>query len=189
MGLFKTFSVTFEFQRPSVAGTRHFDTNGTPTQSPKSFTSTRDFNHPSLRHRTSTIRHFDTELRSSVTSRRIFVHVTNCWKDVSKWRMIEVTCRSHGWLKWRVEVKDFGTWVGVAFFLNHGYSPGAEILQNICFNYKKSRYGYLSIYAQKTQVCPNNFCNQRPEVIIKHLGIRSKFLTSPKSSKGHLRSP
>ena len=52
---------------------------------------------------------------------------------------------------------------------------------------KKSRYGYLSIYAQKTQVCPNNFCNQRPEVIIKHLGIRGKFLTSPKSSKGHLR--
>ena len=189
MGLFKRFSVTFEFQRPSVAGTRHFDTNGTPTQSPKSFTSTRDFNHPSLRHRTSTIRHFDTELRSSVTSTRIFVDVTNCWKDVSKWRMIEVTCRSHGWLKWRVEVKDFGTWVGVAFFWITGTPLELKYCKIFVSIIKKSRYGYLSIYAQKTQVCPNNFCNQRPEVIIKHLGIRSKFLTSPKSSKGHLRSP
>lgn len=157
MGLFKRFSVTFEFQRPSVAGTRHFDTNGTPAQSPKSFTSTRDFNHPSLRHRTSTIRHFDTELRSSVTSTRIFVDVTNCWKDVSKWRMIEVTCRSHGWLKWRVEVKNFGTWVGVAFFSNHGYSPGAEILQNICFNYKKITVWLFINLCTKDSSLPEQF--------------------------------
>ena len=96
MGLFKTFSVTFEFQRPSVAGTRHFDTNGTPTQSPKSFTSTRDFNHPSLRYVISTIRHFDKKTPKTDGF-------------LSLWRIVEMTGQSDEWSKSGVVVTDGGS--------------------------------------------------------------------------------
>ena len=85
---------------------------------------------PTLRHVTWTISAYDTWLRSFVTLTRhfdnssqrqksvsfgsFFVEVTDCRNDVSKWRMVEVTCRSDRWLKSRVEVKDFGAWEGVA---------------------------------------------------------------------------
>ena len=150
--MFKDFQSTFwisktscsgdpiRYKRYSLSGLKilHFDTWLQPCVS-----ETRDVDHPSLRYVVSTIHH-------SV--------VTNCLNDVSKWRMIKVTCRCHGWLKWSVEVDDFIAWVGLTFVSNQGYSPGAEILQDICFDYKKSRYGcFLSIYLQNTQVCLKTF--------------------------------
>ena len=81
---------------------------------------------PSLRHFTSTIRDYDTWLRSFVTLARhfdnssqrqnssLFVGVTDCRHDVPKWRTVEVMCQNGRWLKSRVEVKDFGAWKGVA---------------------------------------------------------------------------
>ena len=112
-----------------------FDTKATPTQAPKSFTSTRDFNHPSLGHVTSIIRHFDTSFRQFVTTTKIrqfldfFVKVTDCRNDVSKWRMVEVTCLRDAWLKSRVEVKDFGDWAGVPF-VSKWRVPATEGLWN-----------------------------------------------------------
>ena len=110
---------------------------------------------------TSTIRHFDTSFRQSITPTRnpknwrIFALVTNCRNDVSKWRMIEVTCPSDGWLKSRVEVKDFGAWVGVAFVSNDGYSPGAEIFMSII---KKLRHGCFFAYlCSKDSSLPEHF--------------------------------
>ena len=152
-------SQLFEFQRP-VAGSRHFDTSATPSQVPKSHfpTSTHDLYHPSNRTVTSTNYHFDNpSLRQKKNKKkwRIFVVVTNCRNDVSKWRMIEVTCPSDGWLKSRVEVKDFGAWVGVAFVSNDGYSPGAEIFMSII---KKLRHGCFFAYlCSKDSSLPEHF--------------------------------
>ena len=80
-----------------------FDTKATPTQAPKSFTSTLHFNHSWLRQVTSIIRHFDPSFRQFVTTTKIrqFLGVF-----LSKWRIVEMTYRSDGWSKSRVEVTD-----------------------------------------------------------------------------------
>ena len=107
-----------------------FDTKATPTQAPKSFTSTLHFNHSWLRQVTSIIRHFDPSFRQFVATAKVcqflgfFVGVTDCRNDVSKWRMVDVTCRSDRWLKSRVEVKDFGAWEGVALVSKWRFPTG-----------------------------------------------------------------
>ena len=48
--------------------------------------------------------------------------------------------------------------MGPTFVSNQGYSPGAEILQDICFDYKKSRYGCFFInLSTKYSSLPENF--------------------------------
>ena len=89
-----------------------FDTEATPTQAPKSFTSTLHFNHSWLRQVTSIIRHFDPSFWQFVTTTKIRqfweffcrsdglskwrIEVTDGRSHVSKWPMVEVTCRSEG---------------------------------------------------------------------------------------------
>ena len=102
----KIFSQLFGFQRPSVAGNRHFDTSATPSQAQKL----------SLRHVTSTIGHFDTWLRPSVTSIRHFDNPSLRQKkpqeltdfcrfdELSKWRVKVTNDRSHVSLSLMVEV-------------------------------------------------------------------------------------
>ena len=58
-----------------------------------------------------------------------------------------MTCRSEGF--WDLS--------GSGLFLNHGYSPGAEILQNICFNYKKITVWLFINLCTKDSSLPENF--------------------------------
>ena len=80
---------------------------------------------PWLRHVTSTISDYDTWLRSFVTLTRHFDNSSQRQKSVSfwvfcrmdglsKWRIEVTDGRSDWWLKSHVEVKDFGSWEGVA---------------------------------------------------------------------------
>ena len=98
----------------------HFGTSLQP-----SVTTTHDFDHMSLWPVISTIRHNDKN--PSVFG--FFVGVTACRNDVLKWRMVEVTCRSDWWLKSHVEVKDFGSWEGVAL-VSKWRLPATEGLWN-----------------------------------------------------------
>ena len=151
--MFKDFQSTFWISKTSCSGHPSLRYKRYSLSGPKilHLSPTRDFNHASLKHVTSTIRHFDTSFQQSITL---------------LWRIVEMTCQSDEWSKsrvvvtdgWSVGVEDFRAWVGPTFVSNQGYSPGAEILQDICFDYKKSRYGcFLSIYLQNTQVCLKNF--------------------------------
>ena len=98
--------------------------------------------HPSFRH-TLVIRHkgdpfqaqkaFDTSFRPSVTSTKIrhfFGFLTDCRNDVSKWRMVEVKCRSDGF--WGL--KRSGPCVEVTGGRFRGFCKFKEMTKNLLNN-------------------------------------------------------